>query len=323
LSLGRDISEILSHGGRNLDAQLFAQIMTMFNRRTTPQTKDEAVPRHVIFADLIDLHDTSKVLSGTADIIQVEDWLGYGVGGYRKSIPSLVTGYELVHDNSGASGITFPFHGVTEGDSGPVTTIGRRFGGCGKTNGSSVVTIDDTAQLDITDFVTLCGWIYTGANVSTFQYVTGKGNNTTTDPYSVSISSGNLRARVFSGGTLYTAQKAISINTWYHFVMTFSNVSNRVKMYLDKVAAETVTAGSLGTNGLDFAFFAKEDGFVPMLTGSALSWVSLLNFEANQAWVDDHFDGILVTRDNKEVTTMPFIDNLTPMSDSFSGMFQG
>lgn len=323
-SQGRDISDVITKSYKNLNAQLMAQILTNFNRRTTPQTTNEAIPRHVIFDDLVDLHNITSVLSNDIDVADIESELLFNQVGYRKFIPANVRAYDLTHDDSNASGITFPFHGNTFDESGAVTSIGRKSSGCALTDGSSYQIIEDHDWFNVTDEILIHGWVYLKA-ASADGMIIHKG----TDQWLLKVMNSNtLRFSVEIGGSTFNLDYAYTPNAWYHIVATAK--SGTQSLWVNNVLQDSDTqVGAIGTNSTDVGIFGKADGNNKMVTGNALSWLSIANGFADSTWVGNAYTKRYFDYDSdvantpEEITTFPYISSLKAMSNSFSGMFQG
>lgn len=345
-SQGRDMAEILSFSQKNMGIHMFSHIMNMFNRRTTTQINDDAVPRHVIFGDLLDLHDLSVELSG-ADFIASESHLGFNGLGYTRFPPSQVKSYDLTHDDSNASGITFPKPGDTYDGSGLVSSIGTRSHGCGLTDGSSYQIIEDDSILNPTDKISIVGWLYPKAIVSGTQIILEKPNQ-----YRLQLAATNkLQWTIYVSSVAYTVEYTFTADTFIHFAASFGT-SGIVKLTINNTledsetlassdtviteASDTViteagdtvvTEGSaiaLDTDSQNLTIFG--DGTNNLANGNALAWLSILNEDVSavSGWISNHYTKRIIDTENAtEITTIPYIDSLKPMTDAFSGMFIG
>jgi len=321
-SQGRDISDVITRSYKNLNAQLMAQILTNFNRRTTPQTTNEAVPRHVIFDDLVDLHDITSVLSNTIDIDPIESMLHFNQRGYSKFVPDEVRVYDLTHDNSNASGITFPFHGNTFDENGAVTSIGRKSSGCAQTNGTSYQIINNHSWFNVTDEILIHGWVYLKA-ASADGMIIHKG----TDQWLLKVmATDTLRFSVQIGGVTYNLDYAYTPNAWYHIVATAK--SGTQSLWVNNVLQDSDTqVGAIGTNLTNVGIFAQADGTNKLVTGNALSWLSIANGFADSTWVGNSYTKRLLDYDTdvantpEEITTFPYVSSLIEQPNATPGLF--
>jgi len=91
----RDFADNLQQQARTIGLAKIAQLITAYQKQNEP-IEDDALIQWFMYAPLVDLHDTTIVLSGPT-FVEPVDHDGYGLFGYRKRIPDLVDAYDLVH----------------------------------------------------------------------------------------------------------------------------------------------------------------------------------------------------------------------------------
>jgi len=203
-----------------------------------------------------------------------------------------------------------------------------RHGGGMVLDGVGYITIADHSTLKPTDAITTVGWYYLNKTAALQEMYKMQNSN---PPYELRIKSDDaLRARVRTdnaGGTSYNKDIVTGSWTdgqWNHIVTTWKGApDNRLRVYINKIkqGSDVVTAGALqyvGTDGLGIG--AQPDGSNKISNGSRMAWLSLLNFEADQAWIDDHFGGLLDTNDKNEITTYPFVADAEAQPEASFGI---
>lgn len=214
----------------------------------------------------------------------------------KKKIPETVASYSLIHTNNGTPAYA---------------EAGHKFGGHAKFDGSNYITIADNTILNQTDKITLIGFTYLPANDAASHIIFTK--DAATAQYAVFAAALAGNEMIFR--TNSTGQNDIQFtytpNTWFHFAMTFKNTpENRMRLYIDAVkqGVDLTTSGNLVTTTTAVSIGATDTGSFPLLSGSRLSWLSVLHAELTQQSITDHFNGLVNTSDgNDEITTIPFI----------------
>lgn len=238
-----------------------------------------------------------------------------------RHIDELPLSYPLIDTKNSFGGVTFyPKIDHVKAD--------VRHGGGMVLDGVGYITIADHSTLKPTDAITTVGWYYLNKTAALQEMYKMQNSN---PPYELRIKSDDvLRARIHTdnaGGTNYDKDIAAGSWTdgqWNHIVTTWKGApDNRLRVYINKVkqGSDVVTAGALqyaGTDGLGIG--AQPDGSSIISNGSRMAWLSLLNFEADQAWIDDHFDGLLDTNDKNEITTYPFVADAEAQPEASFGI---
>lgn len=321
----RDLADNLQQLSRTMSLEKIAQVLTMMKKQNEP-IEDDAIIQWFMYAPLVDLHDTTIEFRGP-DFVEPVDHDGYGLLGYRKYIPDQIETYDLVHDNSNATGFTFPKPGNTEFQP---ATEGVKFSGAAKSDGSSYMLINQNAILNPTE-LTIAFWMNLEAFTGSARRILDKsiGNH----DYQIQVRAGSdaLFARIHN--TVHTlfqsTNTAFTPNTWISIVVTLSAINNRLRIYKDKVqqGSDTVTTGSLEQGTENLAIFAEPGGTDLAANGDAIAGLVIADGEANQAWIDDYHDKGILGLDPadanglKEITFLPFIDSLVAMPNATVGMF--
>lgn len=318
-AVGHDIAETLSRSGGTFSIEQIAGIMQIINRRTTPQDEDDALIKHVIFMQLVDVMDTAVVFA-QADIEEERPAAGFSGVGVKKFIPDEVRSYDLTHDNTNAALLTFPPPGI--GTFNP-STIGVKGMGAAQTPGTEYMIIDDHAWWNSTTDFMACGWIYLKANGGSDEMIFNKG----TDQWELKTISGDtLRFRVEVGGTMRDLDFAYTPDTWYRFLVQAQ--SGNQELWIDGTEEATAAhSGSIGVNTTNVGIFGTAAGATLLGDGNAISWLSFADGFGDATWVSNFFTLGLMDFDTdiadtpEEITTIPFIGDLQEQPVSFEGMF--
>jgi len=332
LSSGRDLAEMLTRSTKDFNSQMFAQLLSMFNRRTTPQTDDEAVPRHVVFADLLDIHDQTKTLSGIADIIQTESELLFDPYPMRAFYPTTsLLPFDHTVDISNATGVTFPKPGNSQDGSGAVTSLGTRFHGGAFWDGGSHIEIPYNAgsdlDLEFSDALSIAMYVYADSSIGTGNdTIIGNraGTGASDDGWNVYFRENDDQIRYeMSDGTNQgeIRSAAITRDAWHSIVFTKNTSGTRANwnMYVDKSNAGSSTSGSdisaTIKNTDPTRIGADTGGGQDLATGFGLAWLTVIGAEVNQAWVDNYHAGLIdFAGGNQEILLFPFDGHLNSMT---------
>ena len=318
----RDFADNLQQQARTIGLEKIAQLLTAYQKQNEP-IEDDALIQWFMYAPEIDLHDSTIVL-GVPNFDEPVDHDGYGLLGYRKFIPDLVDAYDLVHDDSNATLITFPKPGVTESQA---TTKGVKYSGAAQTPGTEYQIITDNVILNPTDEIGICGFIYvpSTATVATTQYIVHKDDA----QYFLALTSKtNMRFSITRGVGTVTIDRTISNDAWVSFAFSY-DTTNGFRSYIDKVETLDATpTGNIVTTATNLGIWGRAAGTALLENDIALSGLAMHNDEYSQTWVNTfHDDGVLDHDTDavglKEITFLPYIDSLQAMPNAFSGMFIG
>jgi len=319
----RDFADNLQQQSRTIGLEKMAQLLTAYQKQNEP-IEDDAIIQWFMFAPLVDLHDTT-VEFRPPDFVEPVDHDGYGLFGYRKRIPDTVPAYDLTHDDTNATLITFPKPGVTEFES---PNIGVKHSGAARTPGTEYQIITDNTILNPTDEIGICGFIYvpSAATVGSTQYIVHKDDA----QYFLALTTKtNIRFSVTRGAGTVTIDRTISNDQWVSFAFSY-DTTNGFRSYIDK--AETLDgapSGNIVTTSTNLGIWGRAAGTALLENTIALSGVAMHNDEYTQVWVNAfHDDGVLdhdtdVAAGLKEITFLPYIDSLIAMPNAFAGMFIG
>lgn len=306
-----NIGEDIHKSSKTIGLQKMLQIITQ-QQKSTPRVEDDAVIKYLMYAPLVDLHQTSIILaSSTFESTRNNDHFG-GMG-FRKYLPASVRVYGLTHDNSNASGITFNTPGQNEG---------AKNHGAGKTDGASYMVIEDHSWLNVTDEILIHGWFYLLANSGSDQYIIHKGS----DQWGLKTMTGNvLRFEVEIGGSTYNLDYTYTPG-WNHVIAQAKSTSQ--ELHVNGALEDSDTnSGSIGTNSTDLGIFGTAAGGSLLSSGNVLSHILIANGFADATWISDAYNkGIFhlddVSGDPQEITYIPFIGGLKEMPNATVGMFK-
>ena len=307
-----DIAEDLHKSSRTIGLQAMLNVQTRLQKQI-PKVEDAAIIKYFMYAPLVDLHDTT-IHFGIANISRTRNDDHFGGFGYRKYIPTNVRAYDLVHDNSNASGISFNT---------AIFNIGAKNHGCAITDGLSYQIIEDHSWLNVTDEILIHVWVYLKANGETDEMIIHKG----TDQWLLKTISGNtLRFQVEIGGVTYHLDYAYTPDNWYHVVAQAKSGSQQ--LVIDNVIEDSdVQVGAIGTNSTNLGIFGTAAEANKLENGNALAWLCIANGFGDSTWLSNAYTKrILNLNDDiagipQEITTFPYIDSLQEMPNSFEGMF--
>ena len=125
----------------------------------------------------------------------------------------------------------------------------------------------DDSSLDLSDNLTLCGWIKT--STASAGYVLAKGNESDSDGYLVLVASNKIR--LYNNNTdLLASSTSVADGVWHHFGITYDKSTTTRAIYIDGVADITSTAfdASIATATENFVIGALSDGGTSNFTGS-------------------------------------------------------
>lgn len=213
------------------------RILSLIHDITAQEPEDEGLQERITISSNVKLR-TSNVTFGSTDVSNT-DTLNKETTMFRKSIPSIVSAYDLIHTTTGT--LTFPVDN-------------HKLGGGALFNGSSFITISDNNSLDTTTGLSFGGWFYlpaTDIGDVSFQNILDKGTaySLTIDPHATAAN--QLRGIVGISGTNYNVTGTFTPNTWNHIWITWG--SPNLKLYINNTLTATNTSanGTMTVNSTD------------------------------------------------------------------------
>ncbi len=234
---------------------------------------------------------------------------------WRRKVPNSPDTYPLVHTTNG-SGLTFPVKDT-------------KFGGRCDFEGTSYITIADDTILEPTDEISVSAWYFLPASDGSFHWLYAKDNASATYQGLILNTMTNvLRTEVRVGGGTSLIDFTYTPNTWFHYTMTWKgSTENRFRIYIDKVqqGSDVTTVGTLNQSNDPLGIGARPNGTLISQATTRMAHLSLLHDEVNQTWIDNHFDAFMNTDHTdtdgfKEITTIPFVGDETPLPDAYAGL---
>lgn len=232
------------------------KILALIHDITAQEPEDEGLQERICISSNVKLR-TSTATFGSTDRTNT-DTKTVEIAMFRKRIPEIVRSYDLIHTTTG----TLSF-----------VTDNHKLGGGATFNGSSYITIDNHAKLNVTE-ISFGGWFYlpaTDSGDTASQTLIDKGvYSLTVDPHSTAAN--QLRATVESFGTTNLSTEAGVIiqtedsvtleadtlsdvgityafnpNAWNHVWVTIGTPN--IKLYLNgSVVASSTSVGTVQTN---------------------------------------------------------------------------
>ncbi|OUS78507.1 hypothetical protein B1748_00045 [Paenibacillus sp. MY03] len=154
----------------------------------------------------------------------------------------------LLHADEGQGGVLNDSSGNANHGAvtGTANWTSSKFGDALTTNGGTgYIRVEDSSSLDITDELTIEGWVKCNSAPCT-GYLMQKGY-----AYGVKVGDGNgsLVATVYVDGGLRTAVSTspLSIGMWHHVAMTYSATSRTINLYVDGELKASTTLSGLNT----------------------------------------------------------------------------
>jgi len=185
-------------------------------------------------------------------------------------MPTICTSYPLIDTLTGT--FTFPAG---------VETGGTKFGGKGVTDGSSYITIDDDAFIDLTTDITIALYFKPKASSGNAILLQKDG------AYELRIQNTNTIAWFVNGKTPVTYDYTADIDNWIAVVATYKSTGSGQKLYIDGISQDTDSeTGAITTNANDLKTMG--DGTEDLPVNSATSWIMLLGTEEDSTWITNH-----------------------------------
>jgi len=320
LSSSRDFAEDLFKTTRTIGLEKIASLLTALQKRT-PKVEDDAIIKFLMYAPLIDLHDTT-IEFGVPDIDLTREDLHFAQMKLRKYLPQTVEAYDLVHTTVG-SAMTF-------------VDAKSKLGGNGQIAGSTHIKTDNDTFMDMgTGAFAFAIWVRE-VTVATHGLVNKRNIvNTTNAGFEVWISGGNTVNVSVADGTntaLLTASVsliALNDGNWHSIIINIPATGN-MEVFVDKVSKGTQSTGSVASvnNTRDYFMFARDNDGTIQDEGTMLvsSWVwkkgEIFISAQRDQWHDDGVVDLDAATDT-EITTFEFDNNDKPMPNAFEGKFIG
>lgn len=294
----------------NLPAEKFNLIQAILKKQGSPNIIDDLRKYPAVKWRDFDVHDYSD---NVFDTIMMREYLdNLNLLCYIRIPPYTVTPSPLV-DTVTDTGILY-----SSGINGLTADFGKKFGGGAKFDGSSYIVISDDSSLNVTDKISLLGWLYIPAGATSGDIV--KKNN----QYHLYISAANTLAfRVYSGGAWKTpVTMSFTSDTLFHFAATYKSTSSGQKIYKNTVSQATDSeTGAIATSTNPCGIANDGAGGSILPANCRLAWISAHHYELSQSDINSHFAGVLNTRTWTEIFTYPFVVSAKYESDMQPGNF--
>lgn len=280
----------------NFSESLLQEILTSF--QAVPKLVDEDID-NILIIDAPEIRERVQTnLINPGQLLTKNRDRADGLT-YIREIPTTVNVYPLEHSFNG---------------NGNIVTTGRIFEGGWETDGTYYQNISDATRLNPTTDIGIIGWLYVPTGITSGKIVY---KNT---QYDLNISAANTLSFHINSNTPVTA--SFTNDIWFHFAATY-NTSNGQKIYINNVEIDNdATSGSITTSSNDVGIFGTDSGTVLLGNGSRLAWLSILAGDLSTSWIDNHFNGILDTNAETEITTIPFVAHDRPKPDCSVGLCQ-
>ncbi len=322
---GKDWGDILSRLNVSWGVKEVANIMSIINKRTTPVNEDEGLIKHVVYTPEVELDTSANTdISITQDIDETVDVDGYSGWGMRKMIPDNVRAYDLVHDYTNMTGITFPPPGITQFDA---TTKGRSLMGGAMTDGSSYMTIDDHTWWNATEFGIACHLNLpenTGSDPTGF--ITQKVGSFQVYVADAALGDNQLWADFTTGAGAKQVQFTYTPDTWFTLMLHID--STQFTGWIDNGGIQGISSGGSGIvdTATDVGILGTTLGSGLLKSGSIMSWLTFFDYDirSDSSWRSDYQDKGLLNLDDAsstEITTFPFQGDFKARPNSEAGMF--
>jgi len=266
----RDFADNLQQQSRTIGLEKITQLLTSYQKTNEP-IEDDALIRWFMYGPEIDVHDFTIAL-GVPTFVAPVDHDGYGLLGFRKNIPDQVNAYDLVHDDTNATLITFEKPGNTDFVS---DSYGLKYSGGARTPGTEYQIITDDTPLNPTDEIAIVGWIYvpSTATVGSTQYVVHKDDS----QYWVGLTTKtNLRFSITRGAGTVTIDVTIPNDAWVSFGFSY-DTTNGFRAYVNKTQSLDATpTGAISTTATNLGIWGRAAGTALLESGiaTASSWHS-------------------------------------------------
>jgi hypothetical protein len=292
----------------NLPAEKYNLIQAILKKQGSPDIISDLKKYPAIKWRDFDVHDysggplTTKIMREYLDNLNLQC--------YHRIPPYTVTPSPLV-DTVTDTGILF-----SSGIVGTSPDFGKKFGGGAKFDGSSYIIVNDDSSLNVTDKISIVGWLFIPAGASSCDII--KKNN----QYHLYISAANtLSWRVYSGGAWKTpVSLTFSSDTIFHVAATYKSSASGQKIYKNSVSQATDSeTGAIATSTNPLGIGNNGAGGTIIPANTRMAWLSILHDEMSQTKINNHLAGVLNTRDSPEIVTYPFTVSAKYESDMQPG----
>lgn len=279
----------------DLDVEMYAK-MIQYIQKQHPKYDKQTDPDYAVKTRMID------------KCTNLLHWFRY--------LPATPRTYVLTHDNTNATGITFPESTKEE----------LKFGMGAKLDGSSWMEISDHAWFDVDDLVILFWFKFPETNSTdnnNGKIIIGKGNHFQIHVVAHTTTPNTISVNVWTGAALKTITKEYTPNTWQCLIMHAD--SSNLSVWLDNAnLSQVATGGALDTNATDVGIFSYAGGgsnIIPsgyMFAGLTFGDKDIIT---DSQWRTDYQNGILDWQDanDEEITTIPFDQRLDEQPNDWSG----
>lgn len=305
-----DISNSIS---QSLSLSEFIKLQTRI-QKLNEKVNDDYQIDWLIESPLIDVHNITLDL-GDADVNHSETHYGVDPVGYFRRIPSAVRAYDLIHDDSNGTGITFP----------NPTSESTKFHASAKTNGSSYQKISDHSYFDVNNLV-LALWLKLpatsgGDGVQTIIQKTGS--------FLIQIdahatASNQIRCRSIVSTVSKDVTFTYTPSTWFCLIVKIN--STNIEAFVNNVSQGTTSTGAIfDFTSNDLGIFGTPTGTQLMKSGGCLAWLSIGDKNVDSTWRTNYQNGIhdFSSSSSEEITTIPYLGSLDAFPNSHSGFFYG
>lgn len=219
---------------------------------------------------------------------------------YIREIPSQVNVYPLQHTKNGT---------------GNIITTGRQFEGGWQTTGSYYQSIANATRLNPTTNIGIVGWLRIPSGATSGKIVFKD------TQYNLEISAANTLSFNVNSKTPVTA--TFTDDTWFHFAATYASAASGQKIYINGSLIDSdAETGSISTSSNNLGIFGSPSGTTLTPSNTVIAHLSILAGEPSSIWVTNHYNGILDTNAETEITTIPFVAHDNPKPDASVGRCQ-
>ena len=306
-----EISEALSKS-KDITTETFAQIITSQQTQTDP-VDDELPPDWLTISPLIDLH-VQTVIAGRADVDISKAFDSVSPICCFRRIPPLVRSYGLIHDDSNASGLSFPS---------PMNEIG---GAGAKTDGTAYQIINDSDWFDVNNFV-MAMHLYLPATASgdAIKTIIEKAASFGIQIDAHATAANQIRCSVTVSSSAKEVTFTYTPNTW--FTLIFLADATNLTVWKDNVQAGQIATGAAhDTNANNVGIWGTASGTQLMKSGCKIALLTFGDKAINSTWRGNyHTDKTLDWEGaaTEEITTYPYLGLYLAEPASHSGFFYG
>ncbi|GKS67361.1 hypothetical protein YTPLAS73_09080 [Nitrosarchaeum sp.] len=310
MSSGRDIAEDLHRSMSQFGAEMFQRLLTIIHKRTTPDVADDAQNHTVLYKPEYDVHGIAEEVNlNIFDESNSQEDMLYNHVGYFRRPPSAgnVIANPLTETTIG-TGLTFPYSD-------------RKFGGRIDFDGSSYININHNSSVMNVNPKSYAMWLYLPSTQSgdPIQFIFRKHIAYNLHIRAHDTSPNTIRYTSDHSGNAVTMDYVYIPNTWFHIAIK-DHTSQ--ELWINKISQATDNkTGGTNTNSQAFSLGANYDGTNKVKSGTRIAWFSWLNYSITQAWIDNHYAGILDTKTASEILTIAGTANEKMFLNCHEGTF--